>query len=91
MKSFIKPFAALLFAILMVVNFNVIYDLSPFEVQFDIQLNETNASTLVDDYRLEDETCWATGEEIQVCRYNKNMICDTPAQSTCSNTDPEQN
>ena len=53
MKSFIKPFAALLFAILMVVNFNVIYDLSPFEVQFDIQLNETNASTLVDDYRLE--------------------------------------
>lgn len=91
MKTLIKFFAAILFATLMVVNFNVIYELSPFDVQVDIEMNEANASTIEDDYRLEDETCWETGEDIQVCRYAQNMICDVSAQDTCSSSDPVEN
>lgn len=91
MNTLIKFVAAMLFAMLMVFNFSVVYELSPFSVQVDVEMIEANASTIEDDYIERDETCWETGEPIKICRYAVNMICDSAAQDTCSGSDPIEN
>lgn len=49
------------------------------------------SSTLEHDHIMEEEICWVTGEEIDICRYSPNMICDVPAQDTCSDSNPGEN
>jgi hypothetical protein len=43
------------------------------------------------DHIMEEEICRVTGEEIDICRYSPNMICDVPAQDTCNDSNPGEN
>ena len=88
MKTLKYSIVTVFFIVLAIINLNVDYQLSPFNFEIDIELTEANADPVVDDYRKETETCWYTGEEFEICRFNPGMICDPSAQGTCSDTDP---
>jgi hypothetical protein len=92
MKTIAKSLAVTLILVLTTLNVSVVFQMNPFGLQFGVEMSEIQASSsLEEDYRMEKEICWVTGEEIDICRYNPTMICDVPAQDTCSDTEPGEN
>ncbi|PWN06310.1 hypothetical protein [Rhodohalobacter mucosus] len=92
MKIIAKSLAVALILILTTLNLNFVYQLNPFDLQFGVEISDIQASsTLEHDHIMEEEICWVTGEEIDICRYSPNMICDVPAQDTCSDSNPGEN
>jgi hypothetical protein len=83
-KLFIKLFAVIVVIALLMINIQI--DIpstsSTDQINFAVNFNEALAS-LEEDMRMKEETCWNTGERIQICRVDPEMICDVAAQDAC--------
>lgn len=84
MKHLPKLLATFLVAILMTINFNINYSLSPVSLQVTSEFNTAEASWYIENHKMRPETCWTTGQEIQICRYNPPFLCVISDQDTCS-------
>ncbi|MEX2411719.1 MAG: hypothetical protein WD607_10200 [Candidatus Paceibacterota bacterium] len=86
----IKIISVSVLIILLVVNFNVNIESPLIDSNFGISFSEAEARTEWENMELKTETCWATGEEFEICR-TASETCKDTAQGTCSNTDPGEN
>ena len=84
MKYIPKFFATLLVTLLLMVNFNIDYSLNPIDVQVNMDLNTAQADPWEEDMKMMPETCWVTGEPMDICRIKPPWYCDVGAQDTCS-------
>jgi len=60
-----------------------IYSGRPFSVQTNVEMNEADARAIEEDMEMKEETCWNTGETIQICRVEPDMICEVSFQDPC--------
>ena len=65
--------------------FTMLVDLqwSPFSVQTNVEMNEADARAIEVDMLMKEERCWKTGEFIQICRVEPDMICEVSFQDAC--------
>lgn len=90
-KIILRTFAILSIITLVMINFQIE---NPSHISWDnITITAgVNEAMAQDEEGLEmrEETCWETGEKINICRY-ADATCDVSAQDPCGDDDPGEN